>query len=122
MTTFNVQGPIGSGKATIAIAANQLVKWDTTAGNIVVCGVGDIPIGVTQDPIAAGAIGAFYRWGPGHEFLVNGSGIAAGDYVKAGAAGVAVQEGTPTVVTAATIGQAKTASDANNQVQLTATR
>ena len=120
MTTFNVQGPLGSGKATILIAANTLVKWDTTAGNIVVCGVGDLPLGVVQDAIAAGSVGAFYRWSGRYEFLVNGTGISAGDYVKPGAAGVVVQEASATVVTSATCGQARSASDANSQVVIAA--
>lgn len=119
MTTFNQLGPIGSGKATSAIGANKAVKWDTTPGNIVVAGVGDKPIGYTQDPIAAGVVGDFVRASAGFEVLVDGAGISAGDYLKCGAAGALVQEATPTTLTAATVGQAKTASDSNNQITVT---
>lgn len=122
MTTFLQQGPLGQGKATIAIAANLAVKWDTTAGNIVVAGAGDIPIGYTQDAIPAGATGAFYRAGEGKEIYVSGSGISAGDYVKCGASGALVQETTPTTVTAITCGQAKTASDSANNILVSSTR
>lgn len=122
MTTFLLQGPIGQGVANVAIAANLAVKWHTTAGQIVVCGSGDIPIGVTMDAIAAGVVGSFYRWGPGFEMYISATGVSAGDYLKCGAAGVLVQEATPSVVTAATVGQAKTASDSANCILATATR
>jgi hypothetical protein len=119
MTTLLQIGPIGTGKATIAIAANVGVKWDTTAGNIVVTTTGDQPIGYTQDAIAAGAEGNFYRSMKGIEVLVNGAGIAAGDLVKCTTAGAMVPEAGVTTVTTATVGQAKTASDSNNQFTLT---
>ena len=122
MTTFLQQGPIGQGIANIAVAANVAVKWHTTAGQVVVAGVGDIPIGVTMDAYAAGAEVSFYRWGQGHEFYISCAGVSAGDYVKCGAAGALVQEGTATVVTAATVGQAKTASDSANCILVSASR
>jgi hypothetical protein len=123
MTTFLQQGPIGQGKATIALAANVAVKWDASnPGNVVVCGAGDIPIGYTMDAYAAGVTASFYRAGSGHEMYVSGSGISAGDYVKCGAAGALVQEGTPTTPTALTVGQAKTASDSANNILLSSTR
>lgn len=119
MTTLLQLGPIGQGVATIAIAANVGVKWDTTAGNIVVTTTGDKPIGYTQDAIAAGAVGNFYRAAPGTEILATGSGVAAGDLVKATTAGALVTEASAAVLTAATVGQAKTASDSNNQFTVT---
>lgn len=122
MTTFLKQQSTGQGVANVAIAANLAVKWHTTAGQIVVCGIGDIPIGVTMDAIAAGATGQFYRWGSGHEFYIACTGVSAGDYTKCGAAGVLVQEASAGTVTAATVGQAKTASDSANNIIVTATR
>lgn len=122
MTTFVQQGPLGSGVASAAIPANTCVKWHTVAGQLAACGSGDIPIGVTQDAIASGAVGAFYRWGQGHEAYVAATGVSAGDYVKCGAAGVLVQEASPTTVTAATVGQAKTASDSANNIVVAMSR
>lgn len=121
MTTFLQQGPTGQGVASAAIAANVPVKWHTVAGQIAACGAGDIPIGVTMDAYASGALASFYRWGPGHEFYVAGAGISAGDYVKCTTAALA-QEASATTVTAATVGQAKTASDSANCILVTATR
>ena len=122
MTTFLQQGPLGQGVASANLPANTAVKWHTVAGQLAAAGVGDIPIGVLMDAVVSGNLGSFYRWGPGAEFYISATGVSAGDYLKCGAAGVLVQEGTPSVVTAATVGQAKTASDASNCVLMTATR
>jgi len=122
MTTKNRIGETEDGIANVAIAANLCVKWHTTAGQIVVCGAGDIPCGVTTDPIPAGKTGTFARWGRGNSYYVSCTGVSAGDYLKCGAAGVLVQEASATVVTAATVGQAKTASDSANNVEVTSTR
>lgn len=116
MTTLNRLGPFGQGKATIAIAANVAVKWDTTPGNIVVCGAGDIPIGYTNDAIAAGAIGQFVRAGGGAEVYVTAAGVSAGDLLKTAASGALAQETTPTTPTAYTVAQAQTATDADGKV------
>jgi Fe-S cluster assembly ATPase SufC len=116
MTTLIQIGPIGTGKATTAIAANTAVKWDTTAGNIVICSGSDIPIGYTQDSIATGAEGNFYRAMRGIEVLVNATGVSAGDMLKTAASGALTTDSAPSYLTVA---QAKTASDANNQITAT---
>lgn len=115
-------GDTDQGLATAALAANVCVKWDTTAGNIVVAGANDIPIGVTQEAIPAGKTGTFWRWGRGNRFYTLATGVAAGDLVKCGAAGAIVPEGTVTTVTAATIGQARTATDSAGNAEITGTR
>ncbi len=122
MTALYELGPTGQGIATAALAANVCVKWDTTPGNIVVCGVGDIPIGVTQDAYAAGAMATFIRWGPGFEAYVVCPGVTAGDYVKCGASGALAQEATASTVTVATVGQAKTTTDAAGLISVSGNR
>lgn len=110
-------GETEDGIANVDIGANLCVKWHTVAGQIVVCGVGDMPCGVTTDPIPAGKTGTFQRAKRGNTNYISGSGIAAGDYVKCGAAGVLVPEASVGTLTAATVGQAKTASDGANMVE-----
>lgn len=122
MATKTRLGDTEDGIANVNIGANLCVKWHTTFGQVVVCGVGDIPCGVTIEPIPAGRTGTFNRWGRGNTYLVSGTGISAGDYVKCGAAGVLVQEGTATTPTVFTVGQAKHGSDSVNNVEVATTR
>lgn len=122
MATKTRLGDTEDGIGNVLIGANLCVKWHTTAGQLVVCGVGDIPCGVTIEPIPAGRTGTINRWGRGNTYLISGAGIAAGDYIKCGAAGVVVPEATVTTVTVATVGQAKGASDGTNIVEASSTR
>ena len=123
MTTQLNLGETDEGIATIAIAANLAVKWDTTAGQIVVCGIGDIPIGYTQDAIAAVAVGTFYRAGRGNRVNVTTTSTpSAGDYLKCGAAGVLVPEATASTPTLFTVAQASAAADTNGNLLATTTR
>jgi hypothetical protein len=115
-------GDTDQGLATAGLAANVAVKWHTVAGSIVVCGVGDIPIGITQEAIPIGKTGTFWRWGRGNRFYCVATGVAAGDLVKQGAAGIFVPEATVTTVTAVTIGQARTATDSAGNAEITGTR
>lgn len=122
MSTKNRLGETEDGIASAAIAANLCVKWHTVAGQIIVCGAGDIPCGVTFNAIPAGKTGTFNRWGRGNSYYVSCTGVSAGDYVKCGAAGVLVQEASAGTVTVATVGQAKSASDSANCIEVTSTR
>jgi len=123
MTTKLLLGETDEGYAASAIAANLAVKWDTTAGYIVVCGAGDIPIGYTQDAIAAGTTGTFWRAGRGNRILVTTTGSpAAGNYLKCGASGILVAESTATTPTEFTVAQASEAADANGNLMATTTR
>jgi hypothetical protein len=115
-------GDTDQGLATAALAANVCVKWHTVAGSIVVCGVGDIPIGVTQEAIPIAKTGTFWRWGRGNRFYVVATGVAAGDLTKCGAAGILVPEATVTTVTAVTVGQARTATDSAGNAEVSGTR
>jgi hypothetical protein len=112
-------GETESAIANVAIAANVAVKWHTVAGQAVVCGVGDKPIGYTQEAVAAGATFTFWRAVRGNRYYVSGSGVAAGDLVKCAASGALTTEGTATTVTTATVGQARTASDSSNLFECT---
>lgn len=122
MTTKNRLGETEDGVASADINPNLCVKWHTVAGQIIVCGVGDIPCGVTTDKIPSGKTGTFNRWGRGNTYYVSGTGVTAGDYLKCGAAGVLVPEAIVTTVTVATVGQAKTASNSANNIEATSTR
>lgn len=120
MSTLLRLGPFGQAKATAALAANVAVMWDASnPGQIVVCTTGSIPIGYTQDAYAAGAMATFVRAMKGIELLATGSGVAAGDLVKCTTVGALAPEAGVTTATAATIGQAITASDANNNFVVT---
>ena len=103
---FN-QGPL-TYKAANAIATNLLVTLTTTAGSVDVCGASGVPVGIADGAVASGAYGNFLPV-EGRVQVVSSATIAAGDFVKAAAAGQVAPEATVTTRTAATIGQAETA-------------
>lgn len=114
MSTKLKLGESGEGTATTAaIGAGLGVKYDASnPGALVVTGVGDRIIGVTQEAIPQNTTGTF--WKPRCRAYVSGSGVAAGDLVKCAAAGAFTTESTATTPTVYTVGQAMTASDSSN--------
>jgi hypothetical protein len=123
MSQKQTLGETDSAIANVALAIGVAVKWHTVAGQIVACGVGDIPIGYTMEAIAALATGAFMRAGRGNRlYPITAAGVSIGDYLKCGAAGVLVQEATPTTPTAFTVAQASSATDSAGYVTATTTR
>lgn len=100
-----------------AIAANLLVSAHTTAGQVALCGAGGFPIAVADEAVAASAVAGFRPLKTSKRILVKASAaIAAGDFVKAAAAGKVAPEATVTTRTAATIGQADTAASADGSL------
>ena len=85
------QGWLGSGTTGASLAANTLVVWGTS-GTLINCGVGGKPVGSVQEPFASGVTCDFYRKFGGAWLAYTGT-VAAGDIVKAGAAGVVVSDG-----------------------------
>lgn len=102
---FN-SGPL-TYKAGAPIATNLLVTLTATAGTVGLCGVSGYPIGVADGAVASGASGCFQPM-EGRIKVVCSAAVAAGDFVKAAAAGQVAPESSVTTRTAATIGQAET--------------
>lgn len=122
MTTKNRLGETEDAVASADIGPNLCVKWHTVAGQITLCGVGDIPIGVSTDKIPSGKTGTFYRWGRGNSYYVVAASVAAGDYLKCAASGALVTEASATTPTLFTVGQAKTATDTAGNIEASSTR
>jgi hypothetical protein len=105
---FSQDGPL-TYLAGAPIATNLLVTLTGTAGTVVLCGAAGFPVGIADGAVASGAYGSFKVMRG--RVQVFGT-AAAGDFVKAGAAGVVVAEAGVTTRTGNTIGQAETAATA----------
>jgi hypothetical protein len=103
------QGWTGTGIVGAAdLAANVCVKF--IANLLVVCAGSDKPIGTVQEPFKVGVAGTFYRAmkGTGAWVVTSGT-VAVDDYVKTGAAGALVADGTSgaTALSVNTVGQVR---------------
>ncbi len=101
-------GDVGSAVASENIAANLLVQRGTTAGQVGLCGASGLPAGSVTEAFASGARVNYFRT-KGIHLVIASATIAAGDFLKAAAAGKVAPESTATTRTAATIGIAVTA-------------
>ena len=119
MTTLLQLGETGQAVVgASAIAANTLVKFHTDGTLIVCAGSGDRAIGSVQDAYAIGALATYYKCRGNTHHITHFSAVAAGDLVKTYAGGLVVPESSPAVATAATVGQAITASASDNTIEV----
>lgn len=111
------QGLTGSGIAAAAIGANLLVTRSTVAGKVDLCGASGLAVGSTQEATASGDLCTYFR--PiGTAWVTCSAAIAIGDMVKPAASGKVAPEATVTTITAATIGQALTATSTDGDTFL----
>lgn len=105
---FLLDGPL-SYNATAAFATENLLAMLDTAGGVTPCGAGLIPAGVCPSAHAINTTATVYPT-RGRALVIASAQIAAGDMVKAAAAGQVAPEANVVVATAFTIGVAETAA------------
>ena len=112
---FSQEGPLTYKNGdTGVISSNYLATLTSTAGSVVACGVGGVPVGVADGDVAIGDYGTF-RPLRGRVQLVATPlfAITAGQFVTTDAGGSVIADtgatGTADARTVNTIGQAETA-------------
>lgn len=109
-----LNGPfsIVTGEAISPTKGGLLVTLNS-AGLLVKAGVAGTIVGVVYSTVASGGLATVFPPRGRHKLECTAA-IAAGDMVKSGAAGQVAPEATVTTKTLATIGQAETATSAQN--------
>lgn len=112
-----IQGHTDSGVvAATPLVPNSLVTRDAT-NTLVACTTGDLPAGSVMFAYAAGKTATYYR-PTGRHWLKTAGVITANAYVKCGTTGFIVEETTPTVVTAFTIGKCPSGGGSGDVVEV----